>query len=556
MAESVDEVGAARQHRWRDLLAASLEVTSGIDLGQTLQRIVRSAVELVGARYGALGVLGPDGSLREFHHVGIPDQTAETIGALPTGKGVLGLVIERNTTVRLADLAAHPASVGFPPGHPPMHSFLGVPVRVRGRTFGQLYLTERRDGAEFTSDDEAVAQSLAAAAGVAVENAQLFGQVRQRERWLSAISEITVQLLGEIDVPAATQLVAARAQQLMAADVTAVLTPVLSTDGRPAELEVVEVVAEEAAALVGLRVPITGSTSGSVFLDGSPRRVPSLAVSLSASGTPSLGPALVLPLGDLDGRSGVLVAARLAGAPAFDDDDLAVASSFADQASLVLQRAVDQLARQQLELVADQERIARDLHDHVIQRLFALGLGMQATLRLVTAPAAAARLETHVDELQAVITDIRAAIFGLQTGQHLGGARRVRLQELVDGMLPPEGLHASIRFSGDLDALPDEVVDHLEAVLREAISNVSRHAAASSITVDVSCAVGRLVVEVTDDGTGLPPVVHRSGLGNLAERAAALGGTFSLTSAESGGTRLVWSCPVRPPAARPAGSGT
>ena len=190
-----------------------------------MRRIVHAAIDLVDARYGALGVVDEGGMLSQFMHVGIDDETRERIGPLPTGHGVLGVVIGDAKPLRLADLSAHPMSVGFPPNHPPMRTFLGAPIRVRGEVFGRLYLTEKNGGQEFTEDDEAVLQALAGAAGVAVDNARLYGEAQRRQRWLEASSEITGALLGGTDPTEALQLIASRALELTGADYTVIALP-------------------------------------------------------------------------------------------------------------------------------------------------------------------------------------------------------------------------------------------------------------------------------------------------------------------------------------------
>ena len=213
------------RERMDALLDAVLAVSSGLDLDATLRQIVHAAMELVDARYGALGVLGADGTLTRFVHAGIDEPTRELIGALPTGRGLLGVVIEDSKPLRLETLSLHPMSAGFPPHHPPMASFLGAAVRARGEVFGRLYLTEKNTGAPFTDDDEIVVQALAGAAGVAIDNAQLYAQARRRERWLQATAEVTAQLLSGTDTDTALPLIASRAAELTGADWTLIALP-------------------------------------------------------------------------------------------------------------------------------------------------------------------------------------------------------------------------------------------------------------------------------------------------------------------------------------------
>ena len=410
-----DIVGSTRD-RMDALLDAVLSVSSGLDLDDTLRRIVQAAMDLVDARYGALGVLDQNGMLSRFVPVGIDDATRELIGPLPTGHGVLGVVIEQDKPLRLGDLAQHPMSVGFPTEHPPMRTFLGVPVRAHGEVFGRLYLTEKAGGQEFTDDDETVVLALAGAAGVAIDNAHQYQQARRRQQWLEATSEVTAELLADGDPTEALHLIASNAQQLTAADYTLIAVPAdAHPDAGITELTVTVCVGVGAQQLTGRRIPIRGSTTGAVFADHTPRSVPHLAFDVAAGLGVALGPALALPLGVDDPLTGVLLTVRSPGSPVFTDDELLLVATFADQAALALQLAEAQTARRELEVLADRDRIARDLHDHVIGQLFAVGLALNGIHRLVKPPDLAHRLNTQIDELDRVIRDIRTVIFDLHT---------------------------------------------------------------------------------------------------------------------------------------------
>ena len=527
------------------LLAAVLAVSSGLELAATLRQIVHAAIGLVDARYGALGVLGADGLLTEFVYVGIDDDTRELIGPLPTGHGVLGVVIEAAKPLRLEDLSRHPSSVGFPANHPPMRTFLGVPVRARGEVFGRLYLTEKNNGQPFTEDDEVVVQALAGAAGVAVDNARLYEDARRRQRWLEATSEVTAELLGGTEPTDVLKLIAGHALELTAADYTLIALP---ADPDTALLEVNELTVAVCAGLdsdtvTGTKIPISGSTSGAVFADHVPRNVSSLAFDLAAGLGVEFGPALALPLGTGESISGVLLVMRSPGSRAFDEHELLVVSSFADQAALALRQAESQAARRRLEVFADRDRIARDLHDQVIQRLFAIGLALQGTHRRAQSPAVAGRLVEHIDQLHEVIQDIRTAIFDLQTGMGDTPGLRARLHEVITELTADAPLRTTVRMSGPLDVVPEDLAAQAEAVVREAVSNAVRHAHAGELTVTVSVE-DDLVVDVTDNGVGMPATVARSGLHNLQQRAGARGGSFGLQRPVGGGTRVVWSAPM------------
>ncbi|WP_245645823.1 GAF domain-containing sensor histidine kinase [Pseudonocardia acaciae] len=527
------------------LLEAVLAVSSGLDLDETLRQIVAAARNLVDARYGALGVLGPDGKLARFIYLGIDDAIRELIGDLPTGRGVLGVVIGDAKPLRLDDLSAHPMSAGFPANHPPMRTFLGVPIRARGEVFGRLYLTEKDGGQPFTEDDELVVQALAGAAGIAVDNARLYQDSRRRQRWLEAAGEVTAQLLGGGEPTDVLRLIASRARELTGADYTVIALP---EDPEAAPSEVSELLVAVGAGLdsdriTGRRIPVAVSTSGAVFTDQVPRNVPHLGFNLAEGLGVGFGPALVLPLGAGESIAGVLLTIRDQDAPVFDEQDLQIVSSFADQAALALSHAENQSARRELEVLADRDRIARDLHDHVIQRLFAVGLAMQGTHRRARSPVVAARITDHIDQLHEVIQEIRGAIFNLQTGPGEATRLRATLHEVISELTEDIPLRTTVRMSGPLDVVPAALAEHAEAVVREAVSNAVRHAHAGELTLTVSVD-DDLVIDVTDNGVGIPDTVARSGLRNLHQRAEQAGGTFAVEGHDDGGTRLLWTAPL------------
>jgi signal transduction histidine kinase len=543
--DGIEEIVDSTRTRMDGLLAAVMAVSSGLELDQTLRQIVEAATVLVGARYGALGVLDENGMLSQFVNVGMDDTTRHTIGDLPTGRGLLGVVIDGQKPLRLTDLSAHPASMGFPAGHPPMKSFLGVPVQGRGSVFGRLYLTEKLTGDDFTDDDEALLHALAAAAGIAIDNARLYEGVRSRQRWLEATGEVIVELLDGTDPGDALALIARRALELTDATYTLIALPTdRSTDRADVtELTIAVCTGMGADTLTGRRIPVAGSTSGAVYRDRRPRRVPALAHDLQDGPPGGFGPALVLPLGRGSSISGVLLAIRTPAGPAFDQPQFDVVASFADQAALALQRAASQSARRDLEVLADRDRIARDLHDSVIQRLFAIGLALQTTQRRAEAPTVADRLGGHIDQLHEVIQDIRAAIFDLQVGPEEGPGLRRRLHAIVTELTADAGLRITVRMVGPLDVVAGPLADDATSVLREAVSNVVRHAHAHSLSVAVSMD-DDLVIDVSDDGVGIAPTVARSGLHNLAHRAAKAGGSFACTRRPEGGTQVLWSAPL------------
>ncbi|HEY3610632.1 MAG TPA: GAF domain-containing protein, partial [Pseudonocardiaceae bacterium] len=413
------------------------------------------------------------------------------------------------------------------------------------QVFGRLYLTEKTGGHGFTEDDEVVVQALAGAAGIAVDNARLYDEAQRRQRWLEASAEVNAQLLAGTDPVEALRLIAGRALELTGADYALIAVPA-DPDAdleQVAELIVTVSAGLDAVATVGQLIPVAGSTSGRVYRDRVPRNVSSLDFDLTAGSGVALGPALAVPMRAGEAISGVLLAVRGPGARAFDDRQLQVVSLFADQAALALQRAESQTAKRELDLLADRDRIARDLHDHVIQRLFAIGLAMQGTHRHAKSPVVATRLGEHIDQMHEVIQEIRTAIFDLHAGPGEGQGLRAALQAIIAELTGDTAVRTTVRMSGPLNVVSAELAEHAEAVLREALSNAVRHGRPDEIVITVSVD-DELVVAVTDDGVGIPETVARSGLHNLATRAEQAGGACAVERLPSGGTRLVWSAPV------------
>lgn len=523
------------------LIDAMLTVTSGLDLDTTLRTIVHAATELIDARYGALGVRGHDHELVEFIYEGIDATTRSLIGPLPQGHGVLGVLIDDPKPIRLNNIHDHPASVGFPPNHPPMSTFLGVPVRIRDEVYGNLYLTEKAGGQPFSDDDEVLAQALAAAAGIAIDNARLYEQARSRQSWIQATRDIGTQLLSGIHPSQVFRLVADEALKLTGADMALVAVPA-DPDLPVAEVDELDVVetSGEIAGVAPSMIRLGDTIVGAAFRQRAPFRGngdddPTGALS-------GAGPILVLPLRITGTVAGVVITARIRDAHPFTDEQLDSMATFADQAALAWQLAITQRHMRELDLLTERDRIARDLHDHVIQRLFAIGLGLQGTVARTRSTETQQRLAEYVDDLQGVIQEIRTAIFDLH-GNSAGQTRlRRRLDEAI-AQFAGSGVRTVSQFSGPLSVIEPALADHAEAVVREAISNAVRHGGASEVGVLVK--VGdALSIEVTDNGCGMPDDVTASGLNNLRERAADSAGTFSIGPASAGGTVVRWSAPL------------
>ncbi|MDO5626950.1 MAG: GAF domain-containing sensor histidine kinase [Mobilicoccus sp.] len=538
--------------RSQDQLAALLDavvaISSDLDLSVVLSQVVDSARTLLGARYGALGVVDPSGSrVIEFVHHGFDEETVHAIGAPPQGRGVLGVLLERPEVVRIDDIGRHPDAVGFPENHPPMTTFIGAPVRVRDTIFGNLYLSEKLDEGSFTEDDEAVLTALAAAAGIAIENAQLYRQSRLAEEWAGAGAELTQTLLEGRNERSAVARMVKRARDLGRAELCAFLV----RDDEGVHVQAVD--ADSKA--IGIRGQMLDDHRWSLILAS--RTPVMLRTEPGDVGGGELSGQLRLPAG-LDRASTTMVVPVAVGetdvgllvlswgvvAPAELDETLHLVTTFADRMGLAIEAARAQRVRSRAVLLEDRDRIARDMHDHVIQRLFAAGLTLQAVSRH-TEGKVAARIDTVVDELDLAVKDIRSAIFELHHGFPQGGLGP-ELEAVVERATVAFGFVPDMNFEGRLADLPEQLVPDVVAVVREALANVARHARATDARVQVSRGEDELVVTIVDNGVGLRDTSDRSGLDNLAERAERHGGTFEATSTEPSGTRLRWAVPLSP----------
>jgi signal transduction histidine kinase len=545
----------------RSLLDAVVPFSADLDLTGVLHRITRAACVLVGARYGALGVLGADGRhLAGFFTHGLSHEERLRLGAPPTGRGVLGLLIRDPRPRRLHDLSEHSESTGFPEHHPVMHSFLGVPIRLRQHVFGNLYLTEKLDGSDFTDDDEALVVALAAAAAVAIDNARLYERSQTRQRWSEATSELAQSFLEADDEEASLELMVRHVLESSTARAVAVVLPdaadrlevraVCTLDGNG-----------DSDGHGGSRRDLRGSLLlGACWADALSARQPLLHVPEGAAADPRALPAIearrllgldeaapvaVVPLAAGPVSVGLLLSGWGAGEAVVAEDALPDQVAFALQAGVALTAARSHVDRATIALLQDRERIARDMHDNVVQRLFATGLSLQSTLPLAQHPVVHARLNTAVGELDSAITEIRQAIFGLHS-PHPSAALPARVAHIAQSYAVSLGFAPQVTVEGAWpDTLPSPLRADVEAVVREGLANVARHAHASAAWVRVSIDHG-IDVEVIDDGVGIDAHHPRSGLVNLGARAEAAGGTLSLEPGEHGGTRLHWHVPAPP----------
>lgn len=541
-----DEVPVGRDQQ-EILLRVIVRIASDLDLDATLNRVVTAAMELTGARFGALGVCGADDTLIASVHAGIEEVAANRIGRHPGVRGILGLLLSRSGALRLDCLTAHRAAVGFPEHRPSMGALLGVPIIIRQKVFGSLYLTQPTARPVFSEADETAVLALAAAAAVAIDNARLFDRVRSIARWTEASRAITTGVLSGVDLQARPlHLIADRACELTQAEQVIVLVP--SDADLPVDdvdtLVVSAAVGLHADDVLGQRVPVDGSTTGAVFRSGRPVITEVFGHPIQVFTDFGQRPAIVMPLRSEHTVLGVIAVARSSDQPPFDAEHLSLMSDFADHAVVALTLASALEHARYLTVLADRDRIAHDLHDHVIQRLFAAGMDLQGTIARSRSSEITSRLNRTVSDLQTTIEDIRTTVFEL----HSSGTERIgfrqRIQAAVADLTENRALVTTLRISGPMSVIGDDLAGHAESVILEAVSNAVRHSGASHLTVEVAVA-DELDIIVTDDGCGISADNRRrSGLANMASRAEQIGGHCHLATPPGGGTEVYWTVPL------------
>jgi signal transduction histidine kinase len=528
------------------LLEAVIGVGSDLELKDVLRRIVEAAVSLVDARYGALGVIGEAGRLAEFIPVGVDEAAIARIDHWPEGKGLLGLLIRDPHALRLTDIASHPQSSGFPGGHPAMQSFLGVPIRIRDEVYGNLYLTEKRGGAAFDENDEILVTVLSSAAGVAIQNASLFDKSQRQQRWLGASAEVTRRLLAGAAVDDVLGFVTQQTLDITGADLVILAVP----DEEDLDcLTITHAVGGAAQVALGLRLPVEASISGEVLEAGQPVMVEDFRHDAHAAEAVrknlNIGPAIVFPLGGPGNVRGVLTVGSQPGSKPLNSATVELVTTFAAQAGIALELDARRREAELLAVFHDRDRIARDLHDQAIQRIYASGMKLQGTIPMVRPQAAQERVSSVVDDLDTAINDIRHAIFALQAPRSREATGlRAQVAAVIDEMTGPTGVSTSVRIDGRLDELvPPDVGEDILLVLREALSNAVRHGRASGVDVTIELDA-ELCLLIRDNGVGMSDTSRRSGLANLAYRAEQHGGSLTVGPADGGGTQLQWRVPL------------
>jgi len=527
------------------LLEAGLTLASELSLPIVLQRIVDLAAQVTDARYGALGVIGEGGEVVEFITTGISARQRHAIGSPPRGRGILGLLIQQPKPIRITNIAEHSMSVGFPANHPPMRSFLGAPVQAMGKVFGNIYLAEKRSASKFSQEDEDSVVILATQAGAAIANATLYAETRQRERWLDALQDITSEILAGSDADSLLAGIAEHARELAGADSATILT----TSSKPGQLVVAAAVGAHASQVRGQSVPALSSISGAVMESGRPLFTPDASADRGAYKPiirlGRVGPAIFVPLRTQGRATGTLMVANLKGRRQFDPETIRLVETFANQASVAMEYVRAQADVQRVGLMEERERIAKELHDGIIQSLFAVGMNLQGTALISGSPETAARLERAVGELDNVIRDLRNYIFGLRPGILADRQLDQALRTLGEEVQAP-GLEVAVEVDVDLAANLSGRSHEIVQLTREALSNVARHANATRSVVTLVRAGRGAVLTIEDDGSGFDPRRDSDGNGlrNMRERVSALGGRLRISSKRGRGTSLQFTFPV------------
>lgn len=511
------------------LLDAVLLISSDLDLRGALERLVRAASALTGARYGFLALLDDSGSIADFVVHGMDDHQRSMIAKVPQGHGLLGLLLDDTAKpLRVDHIASHPSSTGFPMNHPPMDTFLGVPVRVDGHVYGNLYLTEKVDGLPFTDQDEKLLDEFAQIAGVVITNARTHASTANRHRWMEA----TLAMSDALQTSANSLVALSEVVRHLCTVAGAVATAVVSEDENGLEM-IAAIRADGGVVDSESLVERWGKAIAKAGADGQAVQAERIDAITR----------VVVPMTSRLLRGHYLLVALEDPVSSVEGPPLDLYMAFADQASLVLDRTQALAERQEHMLVVDRDRIARDLHDTVIQRIFATALQLQGLRRSVVLDDVKARLDEAVGDLNTTIRDIRSTIFELR--QHDGGSLMAEVRGLAQEYVPVLGFTPFVRLRGPLDSVvTPNAANQLIATLREALSNVARHAEADACIVEVEAFQDRVVMRISDNGRGMPADASESGLRNVRRRAFDLGGSVRVVPEEPHGTLMEWEVPL------------
>ncbi len=541
------------------LVEAGMILASELELDSLLQRIADLSREVIDARYAAVGVLGRDGKLTRFIHSGIDQPTVDRIGHLPEGHGVLGVLVEERRPLRLREISEHPRSYGFPEHHPPMHSFLGVPIVVRDQVFGRLYLTEKRDASEFTKDDERIALTFASQAGVAIENARLYDEIQSRSAELvKRMSELSsVERVGDLLISGGSIDEVLRSTVGEAVALTGGSRgSLLLLDESTGELIVNQMVGPSSPAdYMGTRLAPGSSKAHGVLARSKPEIVEDLGgdpevheETLRRLGNPRSGAFVPLIVGSR-GLGTLAVYDRKDERP-FSTDDLAMLQILANQAAIALENDRLTEALRDLAVLEERERIAKELHDGVIQSIYSVGLALQGSVSFLRKDPDLAnkRIDQAISELDNVVRDVRSYIFELRPHAVEEKGFADAISELVKDLEVNTLAQTSIDLDPDSCAsIAEEQQRHVIQIVREVLSNIARHGQPSEVAV--TCLYGTdgdVVIEIADDGMGFDPsrVKRGEGLNNIERRALDLGGVFEMTRREPKGMRFSLRIPV------------
>jgi signal transduction histidine kinase len=547
----VSEIGIDQDDRLRALVGAGIALSSELSLDELLGRLVETAAALTGARYAALGVIDRAGKeLERFITHGIDSDQAKLIGDLPRGRGILGVLIRDAETLRLHDLSEDPRSVGFPPNHPPMRSFLGVPVMLRGVAYGNLYLTEKEAGADFDVEDEDLVGLLAAQAAVAIENARLYEASRRWSSQLEALSEVGNALATEIDVPRLLELIVSRLRALIDARVIAIALP--RADGT---LVIEAADGERADEIVGLELEPAGSKSGRVLERRRGERVDSLLddpeVDYGIGRPIGARTGLYVPLIVRDRAIGVIVAHdKSGGDPRFTDDDLRLTEAFASRAAAAVDQsrrvATDALRRVVEAQELERRRLARELHDQTGQELTSILLGLKAVEDADGSDARGQALKTVRAQVLETLHAIRRLAVELRPKALDDFGLTPAVERLAESFVEQTGLTLDVEAQLGEGRFPSEVETALYRMVQEALTNIVKHAQARNVSIVLTSGGGAITAVIEDDGRGFDVEAARDGMGldGMRERLGLIGGKLRIESRPGGGTTLVAKVPL------------